>query len=103
MSTNMEDAIQEKVRGLPDEQQKQVLEFVEDLQQNAGREEPESFSSFGMGGGKKIEVDLREHGITREQAAELRARLTTFEDWDDPEMDIYDDYDQALANLNQNS
>lgn len=103
MSTNMEDASQEKVRGLPDEQQKEVLEFVENLQQNARREEPESLSSIGMGNGKKTEVDLREHGINREQAAELRASLATFEDWNDPEMDIYDDYDQALATLNQNS
>lgn len=39
-------------------------------------------------------VNLRERGISREQAADLRARLTTFaEDWDSPEMDVYDDYD----------
>ena len=37
------------------------------------------------------EIDLREHGISREQAADLRARLSTFaEDWERPEMDIYD-------------
>ncbi len=103
MSSNLEDAIQEKVRRLPDEQQKKVLEFVENLQENARREEPASLSSIVMRNGKKKEVDLREHGISREQAAELRASLTTFEDWNDPEMDIYDDYDQALATLNQNS
>lgn len=91
MSTNLEDAIQEKVRRLPDEQQKEVLEFVENLQQNARRQEPASLSSIGMGNGKKTEVDLREHGINREQAADLRARLSTFaEDWERPEMDIYD-------------
>ncbi len=39
-------------------------------------------------------IDLREHGIDGEQAAELRARLASFvADWDSPEMDIYDDYD----------
>ena len=45
-------------------------------------------------------IDLRAHDIDETQAAELRARLATFaEDWDSPEMDIYDDYDAAKANL----
>jgi hypothetical protein len=45
-------------------------------------------------------VDLRARGIDEAQAAELRARLATFaEDWDSPEMSIYDDYDEARANL----
>ena len=40
--------------------------------------------------------DLREHGIDPKQAAELRARLATFaEDWNSPEMAIYDHYDAA--------
>ncbi|HEU4388398.1 MAG TPA: hypothetical protein VFV34_11415 [Blastocatellia bacterium] len=38
------------------------------------------------------DIDLRVHGITEEQAQELRGRLATFEDWNDPEMDIYNDY-----------
>ena len=43
-------------------------------------------------------VDLRARGIDEAQAAELRARLATFaEDWDSPEMSIYDDYDAAKA------
>lgn len=38
-------------------------------------------------------VDLRARGIDKEHAADLRARLSTFtEDWDSPEMEIYDDY-----------
>ena len=38
-------------------------------------------------------IDLRALGIDEAQAADLRARLATFaEDWDDPEMDIYDEY-----------
>jgi len=46
------------------------------------------------------EVDLREHGIGEEQAAELRARLAPFaEDWNSPEMDIYDNYDSAKSAL----
>lgn len=45
-------------------------------------------------------VDLRARGIDKAQAAELRARLAAFaEDWDSPEMSIYDDYDAAKAEL----
>jgi hypothetical protein len=45
-------------------------------------------------------IDLRERGIDEAQAADLRARLATFaEDWNSPEMDIYDNYDAAKANL----
>jgi hypothetical protein len=37
------------------------------------------------------EINLRERGIDKEQAAELRAKLNTMaEDWERPEMDIYD-------------
>jgi hypothetical protein len=36
-------------------------------------------------------VDLADRGVTIEQAADLRRRLTTFaEDWQRPEMDAYD-------------
>jgi hypothetical protein len=45
-------------------------------------------------------IDLRARGIDEAHAAELRARLATFaEDWDSPEMDIYNDYDAAKARL----
>jgi hypothetical protein len=90
MSTNLEEAIQKKVRLLADEQQEQVLEFVETLQRNHSQSVE-----------NKNGVDLSEHGISPELAAELRASLTTFEDWNDPEMDIYDSYDQSLASLNK--
>jgi hypothetical protein len=37
------------------------------------------------------EIDLAERGINQEQAAELRAKFGTIvEDWNRPEMDIYD-------------
>ncbi len=37
-------------------------------------------------------VDLRERGIGKAQAADLRARLKTFAgDWERPEADIYDE------------
>jgi hypothetical protein len=43
-------------------------------------------------------TDLRAHGISHEQAAELRARLMPFaEDWEQPEMDVYDNYDAAKS------
>lgn len=36
-------------------------------------------------------VELAERGISREQATDLRHRLSAFvEDWDRPEMDVYD-------------
>jgi len=45
-------------------------------------------------------VDLRARGIDETQAADLRARLTTFvEDWSSPEMDIYDNYETVKADL----
>ena len=40
---------------------------------------------------EKRDSDLAEHGINRQQAADLRHRLATFaEDWERPEMDVYD-------------
>jgi len=43
-------------------------------------------------------VDLRARGIDESHAAELRARLATFaEDWDSPDMEVYDAYDAHKA------
>ncbi len=37
-------------------------------------------------------IDLRDRGMDRATAADLRARLSTIhEDWQDPEMDAYDE------------
>jgi hypothetical protein len=45
-------------------------------------------------------IDIRTRGIDEAPAAELRARLATFtEDWDSPDMAVYDDYDAAKARL----
>ena len=45
-------------------------------------------------------INLSACGINEEQAADLRTRLTTFaEEWDSPEMDIYDNYDAVKTNL----
>lgn len=44
-------------------------------------------------------IDLQSRGIDPAQAAEIRGRLATFaEDWDSPEMSVYDDYDNAKSN-----
>ena len=46
------------------------------------------------------DVDLRSRGIDEKRAADLRARYATFaEDWDSPEMSVYDNYASAKANL----
>lgn len=38
------------------------------------------------------QIDLHERGIDQSHAADLRARLKPFsEDWNRPEMDVYDD------------
>jgi hypothetical protein len=45
-------------------------------------------------------IDLRARGIDEAHAAELRTRLATFaEDWDSPELAIYDDYDAAKSRI----
>jgi len=45
-------------------------------------------------------VDLATRGMDEKQAADLRARLATFaEEWESPEMDIYDNYDAAKTNV----
>ena len=42
------------------------------------------------------EIDLAAQGIDKTQAEVLRANLATFaEDWNSPEMSIYNDYDAA--------
>lgn len=46
------------------------------------------------------DIDLSARGIDGEMAAELRERLASFaEDWDSPEMKVYDHYDDAKARL----
>lgn len=45
-------------------------------------------------------VNLTDAGITPAEAAELRTRLSPFtEEWNSPELDIYDDYDAAHSRL----
>jgi hypothetical protein len=45
-------------------------------------------------------IYLASQGIDKAQAVVLRTSLATFaEDWNSPEMSIYDDYDTAKAKL----
>ncbi len=53
-----------------------------------------------LNGHESGEIDLRARGIDQAQAAELRASLAAFaEEWDSPQMDVYNNYDAAKANL----
>ena len=46
------------------------------------------------------DIDLPERGISEAAAADLRGRLASFsQEWDSPEMDVYDDYDDAKSRL----
>jgi len=45
-------------------------------------------------------IDLASQGIDKAQVETLRTNLATFsEDWNSPEMSIYDNYDTIKANL----
>jgi hypothetical protein len=47
-----------------------------------------------------VRIDLRTRGIDDAQAADLRERLRSFaEDWNSPDMDIYNDYDATKASI----
>ncbi len=49
---------------------------------------------------KSKHINLREREIDEKQAADLRGRLSTFvEDWDSPEMAIYDNYDESKSHI----
>jgi hypothetical protein len=61
---------------LPDEQLASLLKVAQSLQTNQSA------------------IDLQSRGIDEVQAADLRVRLSQFaEDWNSPEMDVYDNYD----------
>ena len=45
-------------------------------------------------------IDFGTHGANQDQVAVLRSRLAaSIEEWESPEMDVYDDYDRAKAQL----
>ena len=45
------------------------------------------------------DLDLRTLEIDENEAAELRNKFATFEDWNDPALDVYNDYDNAKSAL----
>ena len=46
------------------------------------------------------DINLQSRGIDEAQAADLRARLSTFTDeWESPEMSAYDNYDKKLSDF----
>ena len=47
------------------------------------------------------DLDLRAPGIDEAQAKELREKFSAFEDWNDPALDIYNDYDNAKSALDE--
>ena len=49
-------------------------------------------------------INLRELGIDKAQAAVLRECFATFaEDWESPEMDVYDNYEEEISRLRANT
>jgi hypothetical protein len=47
-----------------------------------------------------LDAESTEPGLSIEQLADLRSRLSQFaEEWDSPEMEIYDDYDTHKSEL----
>lgn len=45
------------------------------------------------------DIELKTLGIDEEAAAEIRWKFASFEDWNDPRMDAYNDYDNARKAL----
>jgi hypothetical protein len=80
----------------------QMLTRVEGIYRN-GQVEWTEHPPDGVEGARVIvtfvesgEIDLATEGIDRTEAEVLRGNLATFaEDWESPEMNIYDNYDAA--------
>lgn len=49
------------------------------------------------------DIDLQTLGIDEPQAQELREKFATFEDWNDPALDVYNDYDHTKSALDEKS
>jgi hypothetical protein len=47
----------------------------------------------------KNEINMQDLNIDEQQSADLRTKLSSFRDWDAPEMDIYNTYDASKAKL----
>lgn len=76
----------EKIQQLPPETVSEVEDFVDFLAEKRSKRNGDNFENPESG-----VVNLRELGISAEEASEQRAALSSFaEDWDRPEMEIYD-------------
>ena len=75
----------EKITKLPPERMTEVENFVDFLSGKESRQHAESDDgSLGT-------INLRDLGISAEDAAQQRAALSSFaEDWERPEMEVYD-------------
>ncbi len=69
----------------------ELLESVEDVQQS------KVLVTFI----NSPDLELTSLGIDQAEAVVLRHKFATFEDWNDTEMDIYNDYDNAKAALDK--
>ncbi len=47
------------------------------------------------------DIDLQTLDINETQAKELREKFSSFEDWNDSSLDVYNDYDNAKSALSE--
>jgi|LakMenEpi03Aug12_release.lakeMendotaPanAssembly.Ray.scaffolds.fasta_scaffold836017_1 hypothetical protein len=84
MDRDLSDVVNEAISNYLEINQKLLAESTKNLEKSKVCDLIEE-------GQKKGSIDLQSRGINPEQAANLRARLQSFtEDWDCPEMDVYD-------------
>ena len=84
MNRDLSDVVNEAISTYLEMNQRLVAEITTN-------QEESKLGDFIDEGQKKGAIDLQSRGINREQAANLRARLQSFaEDWNCPEMDVYD-------------
>jgi hypothetical protein len=90
---------------IPTNSEEKMLTSVEGVYRNGRIELEESPSGVPEGTWVIVtfvradNIDLKSQGIDGDSAASLRASLVTFsEDWESPEMSIYDNYDAAKVN-----
>lgn len=49
------------------------------------------------------DIELSSLGIDRAEAADLKAKFASFEDWNDATLDAYNDYDNAKSSRDESS
>lgn len=84
MDRDLSDVVNEAISNYLQMNQKLLAESTKNLEKS-------KVSDLIDEGQKQGSIDLQSRGINQEQAANLRARLQSFtEDWNCPEMDVYD-------------